>query len=299
MTTSPVNYNVRSTLFKEFDQGAFGKRLFVHLNPSETGAQSTFAPFINHNEEVYLDCSKKKILLKHVVLLVARPFHGLIKWLAIPVEIGIDVYEGKFKKNILRRVANIVTIPLYTLAMEVFYVAGIILSPFHADILYKTRELSGKLELLMYHASSFDDPQTKELIGLLAPCFTPIFKLSHLDYMQDKQDNIESFFIHHRNFLNGHCDTYNWCQSQSATENYISPFLKKSVENDTLPTEPWTSTCREEDPYEINDFINKEKLTEIHNEHPTWNWLQVAAEAKISLYTYSRIMHSPQETSSL
>ena len=188
--TQALGKYFQSNRFTQIDECRFGKRIVVKINKNGY-KESTFAPFINNKQEVYLSCSKKKILLKHFVLCIIRPLHGLIKWVLIPIEVGMDIYRGEFKKNIFRRIGNIVTIPLYTLAMEICYLAGIILSIGDPNILYKTREVSGKLELLMYQAKASSDHRARDdLIPLIAQCFTPMIVLTHLDYIRDKEDEI-------------------------------------------------------------------------------------------------------------
>lgn len=124
--------------------------------------------------DIYSDCSKKKIFVKHLALLVTRPVHSLVKtlyhtlfFISLPIEIlqtyrnmklensGKNITFSKRKFVILslvncaKSLADIVRTPAYFVALEMVHLAAILLAPigaFKPSYAYEMRKTAGKIE---------------------------------------------------------------------------------------------------------------------------------------------------------
>lgn len=135
--------------------------------------------------ELYLDCRKRKIFVKHLVLSVLRPLNTCMMtiWHAsiiapLAVEI-LAVIRGNqsirdLGINTAESLADIIRTPLYGLAITVVHVAAIILAPISPNSLYKTREIAGKLERKMLRVESILHADA----WLVVHCFSPVSNIS-------------------------------------------------------------------------------------------------------------------------
>lgn len=128
------------------------------------------------NGDIYIDCRRRKILCKHLALILTRPIHTFIKtlWHATiigPLIAGIAENEENLGKRMLYSIADIIRTPVYGLAMTITYIAGVVLACISPNILYRTRALSGYLERKMLRVNTRreleNDPWTLSL------CFSP------------------------------------------------------------------------------------------------------------------------------
>lgn len=138
--------------------------------------------------DVYLDCSKRKIWAKCVVLTLGRPLCGLAKTiyhLFAPISIPVEIFramslgreQGKSSSEIAamawhsvkNSLADIIRTPLYTIAIIIVTLAGTIIGPFAPHKLYDIRALAGRLES--------DLNRGKQNDWTIAPCFQPIDNL--------------------------------------------------------------------------------------------------------------------------
>jgi hypothetical protein len=139
------------------------------------------------NGDIFLDCSRRKLFAKHIMLIIARPIHIAIKtlWhLSIfgPLTIQIfKLYKGQsslkeLTTHTFHSLSDIVRTPLYGLAMTVTYIAGIILGSFCPNSLYYTRDAAGWLERTLLRESKV----FKTTPWALSPCFSPMYNLQSI-----------------------------------------------------------------------------------------------------------------------
>ncbi len=126
--------------------------------------------------DIYIDCRRRKILFKHLVLIVARPIHTIIKtlWHATiigPLIAGIVEGDKNLGIRMLHSIADIVRTPLYGLAMTITYIAGVILACVSPNILYRSRALGGYLERKLLRVNTRGE--LGENPWNLSLCFSP------------------------------------------------------------------------------------------------------------------------------
>lgn len=138
--------------------------------------------------DIYLDCSKRKIWAKCLLLSAARPLYGLVKTvyhlvapLSIPIEIFKAIVEGRERqqssseiaaaawRNVKNSLTDIIRTPFYTIAMMIVTLAGIIIGFFAPHKLYDIRALAGRLER--------DLNRGQENLWTIARCFQPLNNL--------------------------------------------------------------------------------------------------------------------------
>jgi len=140
--------------------------------------------------EIYLDCRKRKIWAKCVVLTVLRPLHTIILRTAyhillpisLPLEIAAGLLESKLKKlttsetiNVLRvrvfhSLQDIFRSPFYGVILTTISLAGVVLGPLAPQKLYDIRAFYGKVERTLNREKRFNQ-------WTLAPCFSPFSNL--------------------------------------------------------------------------------------------------------------------------
>lgn len=115
------------------------------------------------NGDIYLDCSKRKILAKMLMHTAIRPIYTVLKfgWHAlIPISIPVVIYKtikdnaknttGEIAKlclhNSLRSLADIVRTPAYGIAMTVVSIVTLAFALLNPNDLYEGRCLIGRLE---------------------------------------------------------------------------------------------------------------------------------------------------------
>lgn len=177
-------------------EGPWGGRFCI-----ETEERDNYAPYVNNEGEIYLDCSKKKIWCKHVVNLVVRPFHGAVKIICTPITIALEIIHFIQKKQdfktsakwIFCHIVDLARTPIYTLAIEITSFAAILSGIFVPVSLFKTREIAGKLERSLYRVeNNWDDKILEhEIIQMLFPCFSPFWKKLEVD--QDNKPDCTNF----------------------------------------------------------------------------------------------------------
>lgn len=137
------------------------------------------------NGDFFLDCSKKKIFAKMVVLTILRPLDAAIKTLFHLSLLGVAIalYKGVSKKqsawtvikNCGKEIADIVRTPLYGIALTVMSIAAIVFAVFDSASLYTMRDLMGRMEQSLYWGE-------QHRYGTLAPCFQPLLKITNDHY---------------------------------------------------------------------------------------------------------------------
>lgn len=141
--------------------------------------------------DIYTDCSKKKIWIKCLFLTVGYPFLGIAKTiyhLALPISIPLEIfkviYEGfgqesakiLGKKAVIKvghNMADIFRTPVYSIAMAIVVLAGVIIGPFAPKRLYDLRALAGKIENSLNRG--------EETFWTRAPCFQPLANIMTID----------------------------------------------------------------------------------------------------------------------
>ena len=293
-------HKVESELVYAAKTCPYGTILAVYLKRRDE-QYDVYAPFINEDENVYMDDSKGKLFLKHAALSIYRPLHGIIKLISIPLDIALDAKRGEFKKRIFSRIQDIVRIPFLTLIMEIYHLSGLILSIFDSNILYWTREIAGKLELKMYRVDKFFLGKVKDVIQPAFPCFTPILNLRHLDYMIDKEEDIIGCFKNQLSWLRKNWTVFHGFRKLEE-DPYISPTVKHLKPKEIV--EKWKFTCWKKEKLGLNgikNFEKKENLEKIKEMQKMYekgvHYRDIAQKYKISSYTFWDIQekHFPDE----
>lgn len=141
--------------------------------------------------DIYLDCRRRKIALKHFTLALFRPIHFTIKTIWHATIVGplikesILTFRGKNKEplscRMIKSCADIFRTPAYGVAMTVTHVVGLLLGCISPNTLYKTREIAGKLEYAFLRGKTQD---------AWAPCFMPIRKITSYNLSDFGKKNI-------------------------------------------------------------------------------------------------------------
>ncbi len=164
----------------------------------ENGVEHQYHATINAKTGgIYLDCQRKKILAKHITLIVLRPLYTIVKtaWHASIVgPVALEIFKiatGKQSvkeglKNFEISMLDIALTPLCGIAMTITSIVTVILSPFSPNVLYRGRDIVGYLERVMLHTEDLIDSETP----CLSPCFSPLANIATIHKEWGKKDNL-------------------------------------------------------------------------------------------------------------
>lgn len=203
--------------------------------------------------DLYFDCRKRKIMAKHLSLLIGRPIHACVKtlWhasiiaplacelfkLAKGKQVGKEIVEYTWQevaKHTWQSLQDIVRTPLYGLAMTATSLAGVLLGCIAPNTLYKTREIAGRLERAMLRIDDIHDEYPR--LWLLTPCFNPISNLfkdrgKHMEFSKSAVRHHLIDFAHTRVNNRRSCRTiFNDCGR-------LLPWNGKAYKSAALPSE--------------------------------------------------------------
>lgn len=134
--------------------------------------------------EIFLDCRRRKIFVKDLCLIAARPIVYAIKtlWHASiigPLALEIrETYKGNQTQktaalNTVKSLMDIVRTPLYGTAMVITQIFGTIIGIFAPNTLYYSRDMVGKLGRAMLRVDRMCDGG----VWAFDPCFSPFRNL--------------------------------------------------------------------------------------------------------------------------
>lgn len=151
--------------------------------------------------EIFLDCRRRKIFVKDLCLIVARPIVYAIKtlWHASiigPLALEIrETYRGKQTKkeaaiNTVKSLMDIIRTPLYGTAMVITQIFGTIIGIFAPNTLYYSRDMVGKLGRALLRV----DRMGNGGVWAFDPCFSPFQNLVRQGNTQEDIKNRLSNF---------------------------------------------------------------------------------------------------------
>lgn len=167
------------------------RRLPIRVQEHGTNRIHSYHACINvETSGIFIDCRRRRILAKHITLIVLRPLHTVVKtaWhLSILAPIALEGYrllKGKTSQDdawvsIKQSCADIVRTPLYGVSMTVVHIAAVVFAGFSPNSLYRTREIAGELEQKLLRTY-----RPWKNIWCLNPCFSPEYKRVDHDYEQ-------------------------------------------------------------------------------------------------------------------
>lgn len=198
------NFKVQNPLWEtdlevyQLDSGIY-KRAVFHWNENESLHHEYHACVNVETGDVFMDCSPQKLFLKHLSLLISRPFHTYAKtcWhLSVlgPVVMGLlKVYEGKmdgsqFLTYMGHSFEDIVRSPLYGIALTITHLVAVVWACFDPHSLYYTRDIVGQLErkLLRVEHIKYADG------WVFSNCFSPIYNIGRKNPESGEYRKIET-----------------------------------------------------------------------------------------------------------
>lgn len=156
------------------------KRIKIETKDSNKNKVSYHACINVKTGEIWIDCSRRKIFIKHLSMVFWRPIDTVLRtlWhLTIVGPLANEIYkcvEGEqtlkdLGINTLRSLADIVRTPLYGIAMTVMHVAAVVLGIFSPNTLYETRAIIGDMERSYHRVDNILDAESH----VPTQCFSP------------------------------------------------------------------------------------------------------------------------------
>jgi hypothetical protein len=124
---------------------------------------------------------------------------------------------------------DVLRTPLYSLAMEVIGIVGLITSVFYPPSVYKAREIIGKLEILLYRLDEENDDYEfaeRSIIPFLFGCFGSMGNI--------KTKDIRKFAKAHLKFQRKNKVPINCCKKLKKTP-YTSPWIGTKLRTPEQP----------------------------------------------------------------
>lgn len=158
--------------------------------------------------DIYLDCRPRKLWVKNLIGVALRPIVLIGKTLShvlfIPtfIELGKIFSQNKadrnwaeFRNKSWQSIKDIGRTPLYETAMLVLHVVSVIFGAMCPPVLYKIRQVIGRLEIDLNRIDSSKKLYNNVFIcgegWVLTPCLVPIGNLAQMLYPQrDNEGNI-------------------------------------------------------------------------------------------------------------